>query len=176
MAIHFHSPTDESIIVFGMSCSGKTTFAAQLYSHKYLCFDALFPWHLIETFGLSISETLRDVVKNCVPPFVLDGWHLADKTGMFLPKKAKVYLIYAPYEQIINQYRAPVFDRSDYLPMFYKWYYEVDYFALPTRFFWNQGVDFVETGAKEFKDFLAHNRQIVDPSESQGTGPFSCFL
>lgn len=157
MAILFSDSVDPQIVVMGMSCSGKTTFAKQVISHHHLCFDALFPWHVIETFGLSISEALQEVSKNCIPPFILDGWHLGDKEGKYFPESTKVYLVYAPYEQIVDRYRVPVFDRSDYTSMFRRWYYEVDYDSLSTRFFRNDG-DFVETSTKEFKDFLVRNR------------------
>lgn len=157
MAIDFMRPPDDRIVVMGMSCSGKTTFAAQLQSHQYFCFDALFPWHEIETFGLSISEALSYVSKSCKQPFVLDGWHLADREGRHMPCGATVYVVYAPYQQIVDQYRVSVYDRMEYLPMFRKWYYDVDYVALGARYFNNRG-DFAETTGQEFKDFLEHNR------------------
>ena len=47
-------PLNKRIVCYGMSCVGKTTFAKQMHS-KYHCFDALFQWHLIEAFGLSIK-------------------------------------------------------------------------------------------------------------------------
>lgn len=157
MVINFVRPPDNRIVVMGMSCSGKTTFATQLQNHQYFCFDALFPWHEIETFGLSISEALSHVSESCQPPFVLDGWHLADREGRHLSCGTSVYVVYAPYQQIVDQYRVPVYDRMEYLPMFRKWYYDVDYVALGARYFCNR-VDFVETTGQEFKDFLERNR------------------
>lgn len=135
---------DDKIVVFGMSCVGKTTFAKQLTSHHYYCFDALFHWRDIEVFGLSVSANLAEIRDYCQGKFVLDGWVLADQEGQFLPPQAKVYVIYASYEQIISQYRVKVDDPKDHRQMFHKWY-GIDYTKLPgTRYFRNDG-EFVET-------------------------------
>ena len=148
------TPLDDRIIIWGMSCSGKTTFAksvSELYGHTHHCFDFLFPWHLIETFGLSITEALRHVSNKCQGNFVLDGWHLADKNGKLLPKDAKVYVVYATYEQIIKQYRVPV--DTSHLFMFKKWY-GIDYAGLQARYFENTG-QFVERTRDDFTSMLA---------------------
>lgn len=171
MGTLFRSQPDDKIVVFGMSCSGKTTFAKQLVAHNYVCFDALFPWHIIETFGLSVSEGLNHVSKNCIAPFVLDGWLLADKECRLLPEGTRVYLVYAPYEQIVDQYRVKVFDRSDYTNMFHKWYHEVDYHG--ARYFLNCG-DFVETSEEDFAIFLARNQRTASSSGTLGIVPFLC--
>lgn len=148
-------PLDDRIVLFGQSCVGKTTFASQLTGHHYYCFDALFQWHLVETFGLSIEANLTHVYQTCdAARFVLDGWHLADKQGWFLPPQSKVYVIYAPYERILSQYRVPVTDPEEFRPMFEKWYAGVDYEKLPgTRYFRNDG-EFRETSRQDFTAFL----------------------
>lgn len=151
--ILFNSPPDQQIIVFGMSCSGKTTFAKQ-FDH-YLCFDALFPWHMIETLGLSISQALEYVSAHCCPPFILDGWHLSDIGGKYFPNGTRVYVVYAEYEKIISQYRVKVYDKMDYMPMFRKWY-EIDYDSLNARYFYNQG-DFIETSKSQFETIKSMN-------------------
>src|SRR4051812_21762650 len=109
-------PSDGRIVVFGQSCVGKTTFAKQLNGHVYHCFDELFHWHLIETFGLSIESNLVHIRNVCQASdkFVLDGWHLSDKDGLFLPAGAVVYVVYAPYDQIISQYRVPVYEHEEH--------------------------------------------------------------
>lgn len=149
-------PLDDRIVVFGQSCVGKTTFAKQLTEHTYQCFDQLFHWHLIETFGLSIETNLAHIRNTCqaCTRFVLDGWHLSDKEGSFFPPGAAAYVIYAPYNQIISQYRVPVYEHEEHRAMFDKWYFRVDYTKLPgTRYFRNDG-EFLETTEIDFGRFL----------------------
>lgn len=126
-----------------MSCSGKTTFAA-LTGHPYYCFDAMFHWHLVETFGLSAAENLAHVRDACVGPrFVLDGWHLSDPDGLLMPD-ARRYVVYAAYDRIISQYRVPA-ERGDHVGMYRKWYRRY----VNARYFLNAG-DFIETGEEEY--------------------------
>lgn len=159
-----HSP---KIVIFGMSCVGKTTLAQSLSEHEYICFDALFQWHLVEALGLSLEANLRHVASVCTAPkFVLDGWHLSDAEGGLLPESV-VYLVYAPYAQIIDQYRVPVSSHDVHRPMFQKWYFEVDYRRFPTRYFLNCG-EFVETTQEEFTDFLERNQPTASSSGIRG--------
>lgn len=157
--ILWQTPPDDKIVVMGMSCSGKTKFALELRDHHYSCFDALFPWHLIETLGLSIEENLRFISKHFFveEKSVLDGWHLSDKNCEILPDDVRKYVVYAPYEQIIDQYRVHVQDKDQHHPMFRKWYHEIDYPSLKARYFLNEG-QFVETLESDFLTFLAHNQ------------------
>jgi hypothetical protein len=145
---------DDKVVVFGMSCSGKTTFSLKATEHKYHCFDALFQWHLIETLGLSISENLKYVQQICQEEkFILDGWHLSDKEGLYLPKGAVVYVIWAPYEKVISQYRIPVNDPEEHRSMYNKWYCEINYDNLPSvKYFQNAG-DFCEITRDQFNFF-----------------------
>lgn len=164
-------PLDERIVLFGQSCVGKTTFALQVADHGYRCFDALFPWHLIETLGLSISAALEHVREACGDgPFVLDGWHLADRDGLYLPVGACVYVVYAPYQTILRQYRVPVTDPLEYWPMYQKWYAEVTYGRLPgVRYFLNTG-EFRETSSESFLSSLREcSRGTVGTSGTQGS-------
>ena len=140
-----------------MSCAGKTTFAKTLQDHHYYCFDYLFQWHLIETLGLSISENFKHIQKYCVQPkFVLDGWHLADKTGVYLPPNSSVYVVWAPYENIISQYRVKVTDPEEHRNMYKKWYFDIDYDALPkVRYFSN--FSYFEEITKE--DFIISSKR-----------------
>jgi GTPase SAR1 family protein len=149
-------PLDDRIIVFGQSCVGKTTFAKELTGHVYHCFDQLFHWHLIETFGLSIETNLAHIHNTCQihPKFILDGWHLSDKDGLFFPPGTVAYVVYATYDQIISQYRVPVFEHDEHRAMFDKWYKGVDYEKLPgTRYFRNDG-EFIETTREGFDQFF----------------------
>lgn len=156
--VRFLSPPDDRIVVFGQSCSGKTTLAKQIvetHKHAYYCFDAYFHWHAIETLGLSISANLRYLNEICVAKkFVLDGWHLADKHGEFLPVDTRIYVVYAPYQQILRQYRVPVRHQEEFLGMFRRWYYEINYPSLRTRYFLNTEEGFCETEESEFSLFL----------------------
>src|SRR5574343_192042 len=114
---------DNKIVVFGMSCSGKTAFAKQLNGYKYYCFDELFHWHDIETLGLSFEANLNYIKELCVEEkFVLDGWYLGDKIGRYLPRDSVVYVVYASYDEIIGQYRVGVLDRNEHRQMYYRWY------------------------------------------------------
>lgn len=133
-----------------MSCVGKTTFAKQL-DLEYYCFDALFPWHQIETFGMSIIKALTHVADSCqANQFVLDGWHTADLEGIHLPQSS-VYVIYSAYDHIVDQYRIKVSNRKEYFPMFKKWY---SYQNKDARYFFNQG-DFIETTFQDYLDFIS---------------------
>jgi hypothetical protein len=142
------SPLDNKIVCWGMSCSGKTHFAKQLLSHDYLCFDGLFNWHEIETLGLSCSASLKHIaeIMGSHEKCVLDGWHLTDPRGELAPQDAVFYVIYAPYDQIINQYRVPVDYREQHRHMFIKWYADFSVFLRKMRFFKNDGANFVELG------------------------------
>lgn len=142
-------PIDDRIICYGMSCVGKTHFAQLLEFHSYLCFDAYFKWHEIETLGLSSHANLKHIV-NFMEHFtmcVLDGWHLSDPKGE-LVEDAVFYVIYAPYEQIVGQYRIPVGHLNEYKEMFRKWYEE----PLPerVRYIRNTGSEFVETTVEDY--------------------------
>lgn len=149
--IHFQSPPDDKIVVFGMSCCGKTTFAKHLSDHHYYCFDAMFYWHQIEVLGGSIKQNLLDIQRQCdATKFVLDGWSLADSEGLLFPQDSCLYVVYATYERIIDQYRIEVIDREEHRGMFKKWY-SIGYEKIPkVRFFRNDG-DFIETSIEEFK-------------------------
>lgn len=144
----------DRIIVFGMSCVGKTTFA-KLLPNRHICFDSLFPWHQIEAFSLSLSEALAHVNWFCEGDFVLDGWHLSDPTGLYFPRDVEVYVVYAPYKKIIDQYRVGVNNPNQHRPMFDKWYRGVDYPRLrcPVRYFENTG-NFEERSVQDYYAFL----------------------
>lgn len=149
-------PFDDKVVLFGQSCSGKTTFSKLLKEHNYYCFDELFQWHMVETLGLSTEANLCHVSNFCTASrYVLDGWHLADKEGRWLPD-ASVYVVYATYNQIIEQYRIPVSRQEEHWSMFKKWYHEIDYPSLKSRYFLNegQGHNFVETSEGDFLQFL----------------------
>jgi len=139
---------NDKIVMYGMSCSGKTTFAKQL-SLPYICFDALFQWHLIELLGLSTIENLKYIKKICdeKQSFVLDGWTLADKEGEYFPDNIWVYVVYAEYDRIVNQYRIEVTNRDEFREMYKKWYDIVEFPRI--RYFKNSG-EFCETSKEEF--------------------------
>ena len=112
----------DKVVIFGMSCVGKTHFAQTLIEHCYYCFDALFDWDAIETMDLSISANLQAVKDACVGDrYVLDGWHLADKEGLYLPIGCTVYVLFADYERVIRQYRVEVRHPDEHRGMFEKW-------------------------------------------------------
>jgi hypothetical protein len=174
MSIILLKPLDDRIVLWGMSCVGKTTFSQGLNDHQYYCFDAMFQWHLIETLGLSCEANLKHIKQQCsASRFVLDGWHLSDTNGRNMPSGACAYVIYAPYNYIIKQYRVQVDDPNQHLPMFLKWYNEVDYEKLPgVRYFRNSG-EFVETNKEDFFKLLSeHNQGIVATSGIQGRSSF----
>lgn len=160
--ISWNTPPDDKIVAMGMSCVGKTTFAKQITNHHYYCFDALFQWHMVETLGLSTKANLRHVSKVCTGErYVLDGWHLSDPTAKLLPD-ASVYVVYATYSQIIEQYRIPVRCQEEHWSMFKKWYHEIDYPSLKSRYFLNEGQsDFAETSEGDFLQFLRDENKFI---------------
>lgn len=151
-----HSPR---IVIWGMSCVGKTTMAGLMNDHVYFCFDSMFNWHEIETLGLSINTNLKNIRNTCDPlqNFVIDGWHLADKQGLLFPKDTTVYVLYDDYDSIINRYRVNVDDRMQHMPMYRKWY-DIE-LSVPIRYFKNNMESIIETDVIEFqKTFQACNR------------------
>lgn len=139
-----------------MSCVGKTTFAKTI-EHPYICFDALFPWYDIELFGLSTSGSLKLVRDACKGnKFVLDGWHLSDPSGKYLPAGATVYCLFADYDFIVNQYRIPVCEYDEFRMMFHRWYNKSCEF-LDVRYWKNTGtID--EVSKDDFFIWLDNNR------------------
>ena len=102
----FKKPVDLKICVYGMSCVGKTTFAKNLRNHSFVGFDENFPWHYIETFNQSISSSLKNIteIASKHQNFVIDGWHLSDLRGKYLLEDTVVYLVYANYKFIIENF------------------------------------------------------------------------
>lgn len=149
------SELDDKIVLWGMSCVGKTTFAKTL-DRKYHCFDALFPWHTIEGLGLSTHAALQNIQTLCIEDsFVLDGWHLSDPDCLLFPKGAVRYVLYSTYDQIIDQYRVEVKNHMDHHGMFRKWYHRD--FDEQTKFILNDG-NFSETSFDDFISFLECNQ------------------
>lgn len=147
------SPHSDKVVIWGMSCAGKTTFAKLMTEHQYYCFDALFDWHAIEALGLSMNANFEYIRSKCESNrYVLDGWHLGDKQGKWLPSDVTLYVVYASYDKIIGQYRVPVEHFDQYRHMFRRWYDEIPS-VVPVRFFLNTG-RFVETTPQEFTEFL----------------------
>jgi hypothetical protein len=148
------SPLDEKIIVWGQSCVGKTHFSQQL-DRPYLCFDALFRWHEIETLGFSPTKNLEYISSLMTGPCVLDGWHLSDPHGGLMPRDAVVYILYAPYRQIIEQYRVPVREYYEHHMMFHRWYkIEPTAFQNKLRYVRNTVGSFIETTYEQFSAFM----------------------
>lgn len=150
----------DKVVLWGMSCVGKTTFGQQMNDHRYLCFDALFDWYSIETLGLSTSTSLAGIadIMSKEEKIVLDGWHLGDIEGAYLPGDSTVYVLYADYERVINQYRIDVRHPEEHRHMFKRWYYEVPYERFPRVRYWENLGEFTEREAEEFQDFLEANR------------------
>jgi hypothetical protein len=61
-------------------------------------------------------------------------------------------------------------DREEHRHMFHKWYHEIDYPSLKSRYFLNEG-QFYETSQNDYFTFLERSQQTVDSSEIQGTDP-----
>ena len=115
----------DRIIIWGMSCVGKTTFAQRIakdVGSEYVCFDAHFPWHTIETLDGSPVAGLGHLSELCsTEKCIVDGWHLSGADWSHFPEDYMVYVLVAPYDQIIDQYRVPVDHRDQHLNMFKKW-------------------------------------------------------
>lgn len=149
--INFLKPVDNKIIVLGQSCSGKTTFAKLLENHYY-CFDALFPWHIIETFNLSIIKALEDINLQCKENcYVLDGWHTADLNCDLTPKDSNLYVVYTEYNNIVKNFPREI-NHKELIYMFKKWY---SFDKTNARYFYNNG-DFFETTIDQYKEFISY--------------------
>ena len=159
---------DDKIVIMGMSCVGKTEFAKRISinGHAHVCFDASFPWHSVETLNFSTRDAIRHVSEQCVfQKFVLDGWHLSDLVGSNSPNESVVYLLYAEYYRIIDQYRVHVLDREQHWTMFKKWYLDFDYSTLPRVRYWENTGDFKERSREDFIAFCSsqsHNQQTAN--------------
>lgn len=151
-------PIDDKIVLLGMSCVGKTKMAESLLSHKYYCFDALFPWHVLETIGGSIKRSLLDI-KPSETKFVLDGWHNSDLRCKLTPKESVPYLIYADYSFILSNYRVPISGPQAFFNMYQIWYKAE--FAKNTRFIKNTG-SFSETSKEEFIETINTQSKKID--------------
>lgn len=138
-----------------MSCVGKTTFAKTI-DRQYICFDALFPWYDIELFGLSTSASLKSIRDSCIGSFVLDGWHLSDSVGKYLPVGTTVYCLFADYEFIVKQYRIPVTEYDEFRMMFHRWYNKSLKF-IDVRYWKNTGT-FDEVSKDDFFIWLDNNQ------------------
>ena len=152
----FHEHADR-IVIMGCSCVGKTTMAQQIQERPYVCFDALYPWHHIETLGLSLSAAMSHVRDQCeqFPTFVLDGWNLCDVEGEYFPEDVCVYVLYASYQQVVSQYRVPVDFYEQHRHMFDKWY-GIPYENYPNvRYFENNWGSFRECFIDDFRHFLS---------------------
>lgn len=145
------------VLLWGMSCAGKTTFAQTMTEHAYMCFDALFNWHLIETVCLPIDTQLKHISALCDmhPKFVIDGWHLSDKRCELSPPDTTAYVIYDDYESIIRRYRVPVSTHMEHFHMFKRWY-DLE-LSIPVRFFKNGDI-ITETDFGQFKLLLERNQ------------------
>lgn len=67
-----------------------------------------------------------------------------------IPMGFQPYVIYAPYDQIVAQYRVPLDSHEEVRQMFWKWYrFPVN----NARYFRNDG-DFIETTKVGFELFL----------------------
>jgi hypothetical protein len=172
IGVRLLSPHSPKIVIFGVSCSGKTTLARLIETHAYTSFDALFHWHAIETLGASIDRNLQEVQKSCVAPkFVLDGWHLADPLGEFLPRDSAVYVVYSSYLRVTENYSNRSawrgYERTfwQHVPMFHKWYYGIPYHEMkvPVRYFQNLESEFLERDRTQFDGFLEQNRDLPYP-------------
>jgi hypothetical protein len=134
-------PLDSRILLWGMSCVGKTTFASLLTDYTYYNFDSLFHWHLIEGLNLSIDNNISYIKNYCISEkYIIDGWSLYGD----IPD-IPIYVIYANYDRIIDQYRIEVSNRDEFRPMFHKWYGKLPNGNL--RFFENIGHIFIERQA-----------------------------
>lgn len=128
---------DKKVVLWGQSCVGKTTFARTM-PNKYLCFDYLYPWHIVESFpDTSIPDVLDHIKQLCEheESYVLDGWNLADTEGKYLPDGSTVYVIYDSIDNILQRYRVDVIAKDEHREMWRKWYL-VDFSRFPrVRYF-----------------------------------------
>lgn len=144
-------PLDDKIVLYGMSCSGKTTFATNVKGHRYICFDEFFPWHDIETLGISAKQYLIKIRDMLSDKCILDGWHLSDKNFNLLSKEIKVYAVYSEYDFIVNNYRGKINGPLAYENMYDLWYtrdLKVD------KYIRNKGNCFIETSFDEYLEII----------------------
>ena len=116
------------VILWGMSCVGKTTYAKSL-DLPYFCFDYLFPWNLVESFpDLSMDEAIKNTIRTLSKEssYVLDGWHLSDIKGTLLPEDCEIHVLYDHHQNIIDRYRVPVVALDGHKEMYKKWYSNIE--------------------------------------------------
>lgn len=162
---------DDRIVIMGMSCVGKTEMARRIskVGHQHICFDAFYPWHDVETLGLSTRTAVRYVVDQCsAERFVLDGWHLSALDRHALPEATVVYVLYAKYDRIIDQYRVVVPDRNQHRPMFKKWYLDFDYSTLLRVRYWENTGEFEERSREDFVRFCSSQPRSLQTQGQAG--------
>jgi len=136
-----------------MSQCGKTTFAKTL-PLKYLCFDAFFDWHKLETFPeLSIEQVLKHISFLCEKEenYCLDGWYLGGE--LFLPKDCTLCILYDTHENIIERYSVPIIAEDKHYAMYKKWYnIDFDTIDRPKKYVKVVGKEYKETSREEFEE------------------------
>lgn len=140
---------DDKIVMYGIPDIGKTYFAHKLKDHEYYCFEDMIDRHGIETLGLSTSANLKAIAKKCVgDKYVLDGWHLSDRDGLYLPQGCTVYVVFMEYARIVQHH--PDMERA-----FRKWYSPLN---LQRVRYWENIGSFIERSVEGYQAFLSRNK------------------
>jgi GTPase SAR1 family protein len=157
---------DDQIVLMGMSCVGKTTFASVLKERGYAVshFDAQYTYNLTGLAGVSRIKNWARIIRGCEGKFVLDNWTTEDKLGQVLYEAkpdACIYVLYDLYPNILDRYRVPVTGEDAHFMMYKKMYSEVpfeDYKRV--RFFRVHGQTYDEYTVGEFREFIG---KTMDP-------------
>lgn len=129
--IHTFGPLHDKLVLMGMSCVGKSTFAAQLKDHKHHSFDARYRYNLDGLPGISKRKQWERIARGCTEPrWVLDNWSTEDLFGETLfsvHPDACVVVLFDSLPNILKRYRVPVTAQDGHLGMWSKMYRETPF-------------------------------------------------
>lgn len=117
------------IALMGMSCVGKTTYAKTL-PNTYISFDDKFAYNLSLHTDYNIAYNLNKITSICGSNFVLDNWAFYDIDGKIFYKAfpdGVMYLLYAPYNDILKRYRVKIHGPDAFRMMYTNMYLKKDF-------------------------------------------------
>lgn len=157
-------PLDPQIVLMGMSCVGKTTFAKSLKDHPVHHFDAQYTYNLTGLPGVSRVKNWRRIIRNCGDRFVLDNWTTEDELGRVLYESkpdACIVVLFDTYPSILDRYRVPVVGEDAHFMMYKKMYTEMPFESYKkVRYFEVDGPIYREHSTEGFRSFIRDNLDL----------------
>jgi hypothetical protein len=129
-----NGPLPPKIVLMGMSCVGKSTFAqilAKDQGYAYHSFDVQYNYKRNTLPGVSKQKQWKTILSYCVEDqWVLDNWSTEDFLGTTLYEAqphACIVVLYDKYVNILERYRVPVRGEDAHKMMFVKMYIQTPF-------------------------------------------------